>query len=225
MSFIFSNPSFFKVKLPMTRESPKAPPLYPKTHLLAASAIAALLSLALLVFPTSEVEAKRTSLKLEPESPTEQLRHQDAPQIDQATLEDNVSPFAQIDNSTAAPTETAQTNAIPVQPEKKSPRHKEILVAKGDTLSSLFQKAGLPNAFVHELLASNKQAKPFTQLKHGKKMEFELGPDGQLNTLHSQNRDLESISLTKGSKGFEFARITSKPTVREAYAHGVIKNS
>ncbi|MCF5506089.1 peptidase M23, partial [Pseudomonas syringae] len=44
---------------------PKAPPLYPKSHLLAASGIAALLSLALLVFPSSEVEAKRSNLALD----------------------------------------------------------------------------------------------------------------------------------------------------------------
>jgi hypothetical protein len=50
---------FFKVTLLMTNEPPKAPPLYPKSHLLAASGIAALLSLALLVFPSSEVEAKK----------------------------------------------------------------------------------------------------------------------------------------------------------------------
>jgi len=50
---------FFKVKLPMTTEPSKAPPLYPKSHLLAASGIAALLSLALLVFPSSDVEAKK----------------------------------------------------------------------------------------------------------------------------------------------------------------------
>ena len=64
---------FFKVKLLMTKESSKAPPLYPKTHLLAASGIAALLSLALLVFPSSDVEAKKTTLSLELESPAEQL--------------------------------------------------------------------------------------------------------------------------------------------------------
>ena len=55
----------------MTSQPPKAPPLYPKTHLLAASGIAALLSLALLVFPSSEVEAKRTTLNLELETPAE----------------------------------------------------------------------------------------------------------------------------------------------------------
>ena len=40
----------------MTHNVSKAP-RYPKTHLLAASGVAALLSLALLVFPSSDVEA------------------------------------------------------------------------------------------------------------------------------------------------------------------------
>lgn len=48
----------------MTPTASKAP-LYPKSHILAASGVAALLSLALLVFPTREVEAKRTFIELD----------------------------------------------------------------------------------------------------------------------------------------------------------------
>ena len=123
----------------MTTESSKAPPLYPKTHLLAASGIAALLSLALLVFPSSDVEAKKTTLSLELESPAEQLsQDQDAAEAAQATNEPVVSPFAQIENSTEEPQETAQ--AAPAVEEKKSPSHREVIVTKGDTLSTLFWK-------------------------------------------------------------------------------------
>ena len=87
----------------MTKESSKAPPLYPKTHLLAASGIAALLSLALLVFPSSDVEAKKTTLSLELESPAEQLtQDQDAADLVQATNEANPSPFAQIEQQDSA---------------------------------------------------------------------------------------------------------------------------
>ncbi|MCH2893212.1 hypothetical protein K3W21_14800, partial [Listeria monocytogenes] len=57
----------------MTQSDQKAPPYYPKSPLLAASGVAALLSLALLVFPSSEVEAKRTTLNLELESNTDRL--------------------------------------------------------------------------------------------------------------------------------------------------------
>ncbi|MFU2326765.1 OapA family protein [Pseudomonas sp. NFX98] len=210
----------------MTKESSKAPPLYPKTHLLAASGIAALLSLALLVFPSSDVEAKKTTLSLELESPAEQLtQEQDAAEAIQATNEPAASPFAQIDNSAEDTQETAQTEPAPVAEEKKAPNHREVTVAKGDTLSTLFEKVGLPATAVHEVLASDKQAKQFSQLKHGQKLEFELSPEGQLTSLHSKVSDLETITLSKNEKGYTFNRITAKPTVRSAYVHGVINSS
>jgi len=209
----------------MTTEPSKAPPLYPKTHLLAASGIAALLSLALLVFPSSDVEAKKTTLSLELESPVEQLtQEQDAAETVQATNEPAASPFAQIENS---PEDTAQAAQVtpPAAEEKKGPDHREVIVAKGDTLSTLFEKVGLPSTSVHEILASDKQAKQFTQLQRGQKLEFELNPDGQLNNLHTKLSDLESITLTKNDKGYVFNRVTAKPTVRSAYVHGVINSS
>ena len=140
----------------MTSQPPKAPPLYPKTHLLAASGIAALLSLALLVFPSSEVEAKRTTLNLELETPVEQLtQDQDAAELTQATNEVAPAPFAQIEQQAST---TAKVEA------DKAPNHREVVVAKGDTLSTLFEKVGLPATAVHEILASDKQAKQFSQL-------------------------------------------------------------
>ncbi|WP_339495594.1 peptidoglycan DD-metalloendopeptidase family protein [Pseudomonas sp. RA_105y_Pfl2_P56] len=209
----------------MTTEQSKAPPLYPKTHLLAASGIAALLSLALLVFPSSDVEAKKTTLSLELESPADQLaQDQDAADAAQATNEPVASPFAQVENSSENTTEAASATAQP--PEKpKDPGHREIVVAKGDTLSTLFEKVGLPASAVHEVLASDKQAKQFSQLKHGQKLEFDLNPEGQLTSLHSKVSDVETITLTKNDKGYSFNRVIAKPTVRTAYAHGVINSS
>ncbi|WP_017902850.1 peptidoglycan DD-metalloendopeptidase family protein [Pseudomonas asplenii] len=210
----------------MSTEPPKAPPLYPKTHLLAASGIAALLSLALLVFPSSDVEAKKTTLSLELESPAAQLtQDKDAVELDQATNEGNESPFAQIENSDDNGKNTVKNEPAPAVEEKKGPGHREVTVARGDTLSTLFEKVGLPAAVVHEVLASDKQAKQFSQLKHGQKLEFELSPDGQLNNLHSKVSDLETITLTKGPKGFTFNRVVTKPTVQSAYVHGVINSS
>ncbi|MGR4039744.1 peptidoglycan DD-metalloendopeptidase family protein [Pseudomonas sp. JDS08PS003] len=211
----------------MTTEPSKAPPLYPKSHLLAASGIAALLSLALLVFPSSDVEAKKTTLSLDLESPIEQLtQDQDAASVEQATSESVASPFAQIDNTAEDTPETAEAAPAPaVVEEQKAPGHREVIVAKGDTLSTLFEKVGLPATSVHEVLASDKQAKQFSQLKHGQKLEFELTQDGQLNNLHSKVSDLETITLTKGPKGFTFNRVITKPVVRSAYVHGVINSS
>ena len=214
----------------MTNETPKAPPLYPKSHLLAASGIAALLSLALLVFPSSEVEAKKTTLSLELERPAEQLKDASkAPPLVQAE-NDKSSPFAQSENAVPATTQTAeQATATEQKAEEttdaKLPGHREVTVVRGDTLSTLFAKVGLPSNTVHDVLASGKQAKQFSRLKHGQVLQFELDKDGQLTSLHSKVSNLETIRLTKTAKGYSFDREVSKPVVRTAYAHGVIKSS
>ena len=208
----------------MTNEPPKAPPLYPKSHLLAASGIAALLSLALLVFPSSEVEAKKTTLNLELETPAEQLKQQDITQAS-ASEESTASPFPQVDTSAAPTDETAKSEPASAPEPAKDPSHREVTVARGDTLSTLFAKVGLPANAVHDVLASNKQAKQFSQLKHGQVLEIELDKDGQLASLHSKVSDLETIRLTKGDKGYAFNREVTKPVVRSAYVHGVIKSS
>ncbi|UVJ43572.1 peptidoglycan DD-metalloendopeptidase family protein [Pseudomonas sp. LS1212] len=219
----------------MTNAPPKAPPLYPKSHLLAASGIAALLSLALLVFPSSEVEAKKTTLnlELELETPAEQLKQEqdNAPAI-QATEEVVPPPFAQIDNSAEQPQDTAKVEpalapapVVAVEPLKKEPSHREVTVGRGDTLSTLFKKVGLPAGTAQQVLASSKQAKQFTRLKHGQVLEIELDANGQLTSLHSKVSDLETIRLNRSAKGFAFNREISKPVVRSAYVHGVIKSS
>ena len=210
----------------MTNAPTKAPPLYPKSHLLAASGIAALLSLALLVFPSSEVEAKKTTLSLELESPGEQLKD-DALEAPLVQSQDAAgSPFAEVE--TPKPATEQAADAIPAATEKaeaKLPGHREVTVARGDTLSTLFAKVGLPANAVHDLLASNKQAKQFTQLKHGQVLQFELDKDGQLASLHTKVNNLERIRLTRGDKGYSFEREISKPVVRTAYVHGTIKSS
>ena len=207
----------------MTNDTPKAPPLYPKSHLLAASGLAALLSLALLVFPTSDVEAKKTTLSLELDSPVEQLKDDSRTTPLVQSNNQQASPFAQIDTPAAAAKPSEETAAT--APAKALPSHREVKVAKGDTLSTLFAKVGLPANVVHDVLASSKQAKQFSQLKHGQVLQFEFDKDGALALLHTKVNNLESIRLARTDKGFTFEREISKPVVRTAYAHGVINSS
>ncbi|WP_249679503.1 peptidoglycan DD-metalloendopeptidase family protein [Pseudomonas abieticivorans] len=217
----------------MTNEPTKAPPLYPKSHLLAASGIAALLSLALLVFPSSEVEAKKTSLNLELETPADQLKKaQNTPpattDTDTQAEEAAPSPFAQIDNGDdkdATAQEATEPAVAASEPEKKLPNHRQVVVSKGDTLSTLFEKMSLPATTVQDVLASDKQAKQFTHLKNGQVLEVELTPDGLLQSLHTKLSDTETIRLTKAANGYAFNRDVAKPMMRAAYAHGVIKSS
>src|SRR5574344_85957 len=110
----------------MTDSSRNTPP-YPKSHLLAASGIAALLSLTLLIFPSSQVEAKKTLLPLDIEAEHSSV----LVDKDEAAL-DLVTP------NTQSPRQEEE-QVVAAQPEAQREAH--ITVAKGDTLSSVLTKA------------------------------------------------------------------------------------
>ncbi|MFP6861284.1 peptidoglycan DD-metalloendopeptidase family protein [Pseudomonas sp.] len=200
----------------------KAPPLYPKSHILAASGVAALLSLALLVFPSREVEAKKTYLNLELDNGAEYAEQQDG--LESAASLTRQSPFASTtvtDTSTSDESQAAQV----APPPESDPLHRIVSVENGDTLSTVFAKVGLSATTLHTVLNSSKEAKQLTRLKVGQALEFKLSADGQLESLHSKLSDLESIALTKSDNGFSFKRELVKPEVQTSYSHGVIKSS
>ena len=209
----------------MTHSVPKAPP-YPRSHLLAASGVAALLSLALLVFPSREVEAKKTYLSLELENGSEQIvQEKDDLRPGQAAGDGGASPFADAglsDNKNSAQADADKNNqaSLPTDPLQKS-----VTVASGDTLSTVFSRVGLDANALYEAIGSSKAAKRFGRLHVGQVLEFKLTADGKLERLGSKLSDLESISLTRSDNGFSFKRELVKPDVRTTYAHGVINSS
>ncbi len=190
----------------MTQVTPKAA-RYPKSHLMAASGVAAMLSLALLVFPTQDVEAKKTFLDLDLELSGDYRQDEGAEDIRPAK-----SPFAQVDEGKS--TEATLDKGL-----------QRITVANGDTLSTVFTQVGLGASVLHAALASSKEARQFTRLKVGQVLEFRLDEQGELSSLHSKLSDLESISLTNNGKGFSFKRDLIKPETRTRYARGNIDSS
>ncbi|HSC84088.1 MAG TPA: peptidoglycan DD-metalloendopeptidase family protein [Pseudomonas sp.] len=205
----------------MTHSVPKVPP-YPRSHLLAASGIAALLSLALLVFPTREVEAKKTYLSLELDNGSEQvLQEKDDLRPDQASADSPFNGSGNLDNNSA---EKDATNSEPVTP-PSDPLQKAVTVGNGDTLSTVFARVGLSATDLHEALNSSKEAKQLSRLKIGQVLDFKLTPDGKLDSVSSKLSDLESIALNRTDKGYNFKRELVKPDVRTSYSHGVINSS
>ena len=200
----------------------KAPPLYPKSHILAASGVAALLSLTLLVFPTREVEAKKTFIDLELDNGSAYSELQGEAQP--ASLEMPESPFT---NSIAAESQTENDLKATQHDESlpADPLQHIISVQNGDTLSTVFARVGLGATTLHAALNSSKEAKQLSRLKVGQVLEFKLSADGQLESLHTKLSDLESIALAKSEKGFTFKRELVKPEVQTTYSHGVINSS
>ncbi len=202
----------------MTHSKSKAP-YYPKSHLLAASGVAALLSLALLVFPSREVEAKKTFLDLRLDAASELT----PVEIAEPSSNTNTapSPFA----NTPAPEQRAFQQVPPEAQPDVNPFLKEVIVANGDTLSTVFAKVGLPQTTVHEVLASSKEAKQLTRLRIGQRLEFEMDEKGGLARLSSPINRLESLQLEKNDSGYTFKKEKLQPDVTTTYAYGQIESS
>ena len=192
----------------MTPKNIPTQQIYPKRHLLAASGIAALLCLTLLVYPSREVEAKKTFINIELE----------AQSLEEVTepLEDSESIETQTLTSVAS---EAETEAFEYK--------KDLTVKSGETLSVLFERAGLGNSLLHSILSSSKEAKRFTQLKVGQTVSFEFDENKQLKTLSSQINTLESIHLEKqaASENFVFRKDVAQTQTREKYAQGSIEGA
>lgn len=194
-------------------------PLYPKSHLLAASGVAALLSLALLVFPSREVEAKKTFLDLRLETDSKIETAVDAPLVHPLSE----TPF--VFTPPADESENKSTASLDAREVESNPLVKEVVVANGDTLSTVFAKVGLPQATVHAVLASSKEAKQLTRLKVGQRLEFELNDQAELVKLRSPMNKLETMELERSDAGYVFKKEQLKPDVQEAYAYGQIESS
>lgn len=188
-------------------------PLYPKGHLLAASGIAALISLALLIFPSREVEAKKTYLSQELELAYESLLEDPVLPAGPLELEEpQEDPFAQVANDDSAA-------------EPEVPWQVRVTVSRGDTLSTIFSQLGLPAGLLHEMLNSSKEARQLGRIREGQELDFHFTPDGQLEKVSSPLSKLETVQITKTDTGFQFERVVADPELRQAYAHATITSS
>ena len=215
-------------------------PRYPKSHLMAASGIAAALSIFLLVIPTTEVEAKKTLVQLDlQEMRLESSEPALSEELD-ALISETVTLTSPLELTSTS--ESMQTTASPevvqagislqpvvVEPVEAvaapAPEWSSVTVAPGDTLSILFQNAGLSANTLHAVVNSSKEAKAFTRLRVGQEVEFKLDDDGQLLGMRSKLNSLETIRIDRDGDNYAFGKDVVEPDVSTRFANGSIDSS
>ena len=75
-------------------------------------------------------------------------------------------------------------------------------VKPGDSLSLLFQRVGLPDTSLLELLNSSAAAKRLTRLHPGERFRFQITDDGRLLSLSYQQDRLTTLEFTRTASGF-----------------------
>lgn len=120
-----------------------------------------------------------------------------------------------------------EEEAIPVEKANTRETNKVITetVQKNDTLSKVFQRAGVANSQMYRLLNSHKKAKELARIYPGHKLKFTTNIDGNLITLNYIKSSLEQHVFTKIDDRFEFEEIIRKPEIRIVRTEGVITHS
>ena len=202
---------------------------YPKKHLIAASGVAAMVSMVLVVFPSKQVEANRAV----PESPA--ALH--------ATPSKTVSPKAAASKATPLTASVQQTtvtepvNTLATVPElleetpesNQAPLAREVTVKveQGDTLSAIFARLDLGHSLLMSMLEQDKNTRQFTNLKLDQELLFAFDEQGQLERISSKLSPLESIELNRNpdTGHYNFSKHTHETTHVETTARGTIDSS
>ncbi|WP_078083186.1 peptidoglycan DD-metalloendopeptidase family protein [Microbulbifer mangrovi] len=171
---------------------------FPRTHALAAGAASFALALTLFV-STPEVEAKRTSLEVSLSTPVDLVQ--------------------------AAPAEAAASTDAP-QSVMEGLRVVQETVRNGDTLSDLFQRAGISSAEMYQLLSSGKEAKQLAKLVPGEELTFQIDGEGSLQSLELHRDRLSKVEFSRdNSDQYKYALHQREAEQYTAFRQAKIESS
>ncbi len=204
--------------------------MFPKTHITIAAAATLVVTSAILMSPSSNVEAKRMSYSLDLEEGT-------ASKTNTPSSEQEAQPAESRTESQPEPLE-AEDIATPVsqqaslsEPEQPTtPREPELdwqtfSIKSGDTLSSLFKKAGFNDGIMLAVIHGDGEADKLQRLYSGETIRFATTDDGSLAAIELQRNLLEMLKIRKEGDNFFGETEVRKPEARPAFASGTIDGS
>mgnify|MGYP006277672457 CR=1 FL=1 len=198
---------------------------FSKTHITLAAAATAIIGTAVLMSPSSDVEAKRMSYAIE-------LDGNGAIQADQLpALDDNGKQPSQhegeaatIEGQSSKPSPVTASQA-PAEPPRSKIDWQQFEIASGDTLSSLFKKAGFNDGIMLSVIHGDGDAEKLQRLYAGETIRFGINKDGELAAIELQRSLLESLKISRNEEGYTGETVIREPKIRPAFASGVIDGS
>lgn len=202
--------NLFECSIPSHRG---AAALFPKSHLLVASAIAVLLGLILLTLPESSDAlsgSANDNAEAGHDGPVPPVRLPEA-------LQPRVVPVIVPKIATRQTPESGPEDAA-WQQEK---------VRTGDSLARIFQRAGLSANDLHYLMQSGESARRLARIHPGETLHYRTDDQGRLQAMRHELSRLEAIEFKRKAESsiFEVREISREPEVRLVYADGEIDSS
>ena len=195
--------------------------MFPKTHITIAATATVVVTAAILMSPSADVEAKRMSYSLDLEQGTVSGKGK----TEQATAPEAVKEVT-VDEQ-APVISAAEQQAEPAAPVKAEPQlaWQTFDIESGDTLSSLFKKAGFNDGIMLSVIHGEGEADKLQRLYAGETIRFATEESGDLAAVELQRSLLESLKIEKTEEGFSGQKIVREPEARPAFASGTIDGS
>ena len=207
---------------------------FPKGHLAAASTLAAGLCFVLAALPSGNAEATRQT-RVPLELP---VKSQATPPkfVRNTPLNQSHSGFTStlgvslrlrdLVNSTLNPIPLVlAASAAETSTTKEEPDWQEFTVKSGDSLSIIFQRAGLNDRDIYELFNQSAEAKELRRIVPGQTIAFQLNDSGKLQQLQYVKDRLNSLNFTRSDDGFISKKIERQPDIQIAFRQATINSS
>lgn len=200
---------------------------FSKTHITLAAAATAVITSAALMGPSSDVEAKRMSyaIDLDKESATSATLISAQPEASDAgatSADSDAAAKAPGKAGNNEPKQTASADAAPAKPEID---WQTFTIRSGDTLSSLFKKAGFNDGIMLSVIHGEGEAEKLQRLYAGETIRFGTDADENLVALELKRSLLESLKISKTDEGFTGEKVIREPEARPVFASGTIDGS
>lgn len=144
-------------------------------------------------------------------SPTQQ------PKVKRHSLPVRLAPATPENNSVTADTDSEADESL---------RSLDQQVKSGDTLSDLFQRAGVSPTEMHQLLTSGSEARQLAKLSPDEQLTFHIDRRGSLRSLELQRDPLSKHTFTRDAKDkFQYALEQRQAEQQLAYRAAEIDNS
>lgn len=205
---------------------------FPKRHVAAVCAISAVMTAFSMSTPANHAVAPRQAIPLQLQLPPESKPP--AP-IDVPATETAAAPLRQA--SPPVPAERHSTDqwasaaqAAPAEggtPEGEPAQARTwttLQVRPGDSLSLLFQRVGLNDNVVHQLLKSSPQARDLRSLHPGEELELQV-LQGQLQAVRYVKSPLETLIIERDGSGFAASKALREPDIQLQYSTARISDN
>lgn len=204
---------------------------FPKLHLIAAAGISLVVGATLVFSPSADVEAKRMTISLDLDGSQTDKQGSGPKVADDSDAAHSPASRKQsagnVPEAEAAGPEAIATTTpeAPEPPAEPALEWTELEVKRGDTLSSLFSKAGFNDRLMLSVIHGEGKADKLQHLYVGETLAFGTDDEGELAQVRLDRNRLESLLIKRTDEGYAGEIVTQEPEPRVAFASGEIEGS